>query len=221
MKAMISISVRDKRIQVFLGCLFFCMMAGMANAQQFEGGVQAGLAGCQVNGDTYSGYNKPGLYVGVFAGLPLGQRFGMRLSLNYSQKGSRHNLDPKKQDDHTYVMRLSYIEMPLIARLTMSRRIAIEAGCSAGFLMKSRELFDGYDIDNGPFEKVVWSVQAGIVYQLNDALAVTLANNRSVSAIRRGISEGAVNGPNGFGQYSDELLLKIAFRFGPNGKQEP
>ena len=52
---------------IFLVTMQFLSCAG--HAQDFNGGLMAGLVGSQVAGDTYSGYNKAGLFLGVLTAL--------------------------------------------------------------------------------------------------------------------------------------------------------
>ena len=84
--------------QTYTVILFLFFLSYASVAQKFQGGIAAGLVGSQVAGDTYSGYNKPGAYTGIWVRLALNDRSSLQTELSYFQKGSRHNPDEEKQE---------------------------------------------------------------------------------------------------------------------------
>jgi hypothetical protein len=66
-------------------CIFLLSMLASiaAKAQQFNGGFAAGIVGSQVAGDTYSGFNKAGIYAGGWVNLPMKERTAWQMELDY------------------------------------------------------------------------------------------------------------------------------------------
>src|SRR5665647_1348054 len=93
--------------------LFLLTITSMFSyAQRFEGGVLGGLNASQVDGDTYSGYKKPGVVIGGYVQTNLSQTVFVAMELKFAQKGSR-NIDSLAVDGRKkYIMRLNYAEMP-------------------------------------------------------------------------------------------------------------
>ena len=83
----------------------------MLFAQRFDGGILAGFNATQVEGDTYKGYNKPGIAAGVYVQTDLAPAIFAAMEIKYSQKGARKKSTQK--DPEIYIMRLNYIEMPV------------------------------------------------------------------------------------------------------------
>jgi len=58
--------------------IVFLFWTGLAKAQEFHGGVTAGIVGSQVAGDGYSGFKKGGLYAGGYVSLDVSQRSALQ-----------------------------------------------------------------------------------------------------------------------------------------------
>jgi len=117
--------------------LLFLFIVAFGFAQKFNGGAMIGMAATQVAGDTYSGFNKAGPIAGFFVNLNASERSTFQLELFYIQKGSRKNADAVTGDYDSYLLRLNYIEMPLLYQLKFGW-FAIEAGPAVAFTMKKQ-----------------------------------------------------------------------------------
>lgn len=73
----------------------------------------------QVDGDTWKGYHKVGYLAGAFVRLELSPRSSFQLEMEYIQKGSRHNVDSANYYDQSYLLRLHYLELPLLYQYSM------------------------------------------------------------------------------------------------------
>ena len=189
--------------------------AVLSFGQIFKGGVSAGIVGSQVAGDTYSGFNKAGIFAGGWISLKISERSSFQTEISYFQKGSRHNPDEKKQDFTYYLMRLGYIEMPFLLQYKIKNSLTLEAGPSFSFLLHSFEELDYVQIDYGEFSPVNVSFMAGIGYQISDKLSVHFRNNSSVISIRKdkkNLVDGAVNGIIDKGQYNDAVVLFLSYK---------
>lgn len=129
--------------------ILFCFSligATLLQAQNFNAGILAGVNASQVSGDGYGGFNKAGLIVGVYTDIDVSQKINLQFEINYSQKGSRENPDTEQGDTDFFLMRLNYIEVPIMARYK-NNRFTFEGGMYYG------QLVDEYlENQDGPFE---------------------------------------------------------------------
>lgn len=182
-----------------------------SQAQQFKGGVVAGIVGSQVAGDTYSGYHKAGIYAGMWVRLGISEHSAVQTELVYSQKGSRHNPDEKNKNFTFYLMRLGYVEMPFLYQYQLKNKIMLEAGPSFSVLLHSSENLDYDDISYGKFSLLNPSFIVGIGMPLNERLSAHFRTNSSILSIRNGKINGARYRLFDRGQYNDCLVLSLSY----------
>jgi len=188
------------------------LFALLSQAQQFQGGVAAGLVGSQVAGDTYSGFHKPGAYVGFWVRLATNERSSFQTEISYFQKGSRHNPDEEKQDFTFYLMRLGYIEMPFLYQYHLKNKITLEVGPSFSFLLHKHEELDYQEVSYGDFAVFNPSFMAGIGYPVTEKLSAHFRMNSSLLSIRKDEVNGAVYRIFDHGQYNDCILFFLSYR---------
>jgi hypothetical protein len=203
--------MKTKRAVIYL--LSFLFLSVASYAQKFEGGLVAGLCASQVAGDTYSGYDKAGIYAGGYVSLALNNRMDLRLELGYIQKGSRKNEVPEKEDYDSYLMRLGYVEMPLLFRFHLRSKLVLEAGPAMSFLIHSREKKLNQVLeDSNPFKKQNLSIIAGISYPLTDRISAGLRTNNSLFSIRKDRVNGDVWRFFDYGQFNDVLVITLGYK---------
>lgn len=127
------------------GLLIFLSLH-FAQAQSFNAGGLAGINASQVGGDGYSGFNKAGLLVGLYSNIDISQKVNLQFEINYSQKGSRKNRDIENNDTEEFLLRLDYIEIPIMAKFR-NNKFTFEGGVYYGQLV-NQYLRD----ENGPFD---------------------------------------------------------------------
>ena len=71
----------------------FCLLGGLANAQNLNGGIAIGLNGSQVDGDADLGFRKAGLSIGGYVQYSLGESLNLRPEIRFEQLGSRSKFD--------------------------------------------------------------------------------------------------------------------------------
>ena len=171
---------------VFLFCLIvFVVTSGFS--QRFEGGLLAGMNATQVDGDTYFGYNKPGIVAGGYVLNNFTRNIFAGMELKFSQKGSRKNPDAKTGDQTVYIMRLNYVDMPVYLGIRTTDKISILAGVSTGYLVKGTEFdIDGkFQVqDQHPFNNFDIQGMLGFRFQMNDRIFIDLRGAYSVLPIR-------------------------------------
>ncbi len=186
-----------------------------SSAQQFHGGVIAGLAGTQVAGDTYSGFNKAGIFAGGFVSVDVSKKSAFHMELTYFQKGSREN--PKEKNGYqSYLLRLNYIEMPIFYQYKAGK-FTFEAGPSAGFLIGyyeevNQDVISDYQGYNRP-ARVTLQINLGFNYFISDHMGVGLRTNNSLMNIFSSNQTGDVWRLWGYGRYNDALVLYVFYQF--------
>ncbi|OYT17829.1 MAG: hypothetical protein B7C24_00790 [Bacteroidetes bacterium 4572_77] len=186
-------------------------------AQQFTGGIMAGLVGSQVAGDPSSGYNKLGFYSGAFTHRQFTLKSGAQLEIYYIQKGAREN--PTKENGQVqYLMRIQYIEIPLLYTYTINPKLDLQTGLAFSYFIGTayEEYNFNQSVPNTPFHKASATFILGIDYKINDNLSANFRTNNSITPIRDHAS-----GQKRFfnrGQYSDALCFGLVYTF--SGRKE-
>lgn len=181
-------------------------------AQKFEGGVMLGLVGSQVAGDLYSGYNKAGVNAGGWISLKASPKSVFRMELAYIQKGSRENPDAEKNQFSTYIMRLGYVELPVLYRYIYNERIELETGLGMNFLIHQSEERDGMGTTGSPFSGQNLCFLAGISVNINDRIKIGIRTDNSLFSIRKNRVSGDVWRFWDHGQFSDALVLSAYYK---------
>ncbi len=135
--------------------ILFLFAANVVFAQRFDGGILAGFNATQVEGDTYKGYNKPGIVAGAYVETDFAPAVFAAMEIKFSQKGARKKSTQK--DPEIYIMRLNYVEMPVYVAFRTNERGSIIGGLSTGFLLSGKEFnIDGEfpPQDQQPFKKI-------------------------------------------------------------------
>jgi opacity protein-like surface antigen len=154
-----------------------------ATGQRFTGGILVGFNACQVDGDTYAGYNKFGFTAGAFTSTRLSTHMSGELQIRFMQKGA--NKKVTENDLSKYTSKLNYIEVPVLLRLHQTEKISWHLGPGFGYL------FDySVEDENGPlhndaisFRKFELSGIAGFQYLIMEKLAVSVTFSYSVMPI--------------------------------------
>ncbi len=167
---------------------------GISNlyAQKFIGGISAGLASSQIDGDGYMGFNKAGITGGGFVNSTFKSEWAWQFELLYVEKGSIKPIHPGKGDYSYRKIALRYIEIPLLIKyhLPLSFKDSLGkikvniipfAGLSFGRLFYTREGDEYGDIlILGPFHKNEYAFQGGIEYALTRKFSLNIRYSRSV-----------------------------------------
>ncbi len=203
--------------KALLFIVLFIFITGFVPAQSFNGGVTLGLVGSQVAGDTYSGYNKAGIFGGGWVSYDISKRSAFQLELTYFQKGSRHNPDYEKNPaDFPYLFRADYIEVPLLYQYKTGIFI-IETGPSMGVLVHYYEESDQLIISdkenaNRP-SRFTFQINLGLRFVITPGFSAGLRTNNSLLNVRSQNVSGDVWRIFDYGQYHDALVIAAYYRF--------
>jgi opacity protein-like surface antigen len=161
-------------------------------SQPFHGGLTAGLTASQVDGDSYSGYNKPGIQAGVFVSAELRPWLDARMEIKYTSRGAR---EPATEDNTgSYMLGLHYIDIPIMASLKYRKIGALELGLIPGYLFNAA----GED-ENGSlpdeslvdFHKFDLGLLIGAEVHITQKISVNIRYSYSIFSIRDLDSAGA------------------------------
>ncbi|MCX7728715.1 MAG: PorT family protein [Bacteroidia bacterium] len=176
-------------VKFFIAIIFACSAIifsyAQSNEKRFFIGVSAGLTGCQVHGDSYSGYNKLGFLGGVFVHYKWFQNIIPQVGIIYIQKGSRHN--PDSANLSQYLLRLHFIEIPMNVKFLFlkKKKLFITIGHSIAYLFdyfeETNYLNTTHSVKNEKFE---FSINTGFGYQINDYFNIELRANNGYTPFR-------------------------------------
>lgn len=155
------------------------------NSKRFFLGISAGFTGCQVHGDSYSGYNKLGFVGGLFVHYKWFQNVIPQIGIIYIEKGSRHN--PDSMDLSQYLLRLHFVEVPMNVKFLFLKRnkMFITIGHSIAYLFNFYEEKNYLNVTNTvKNEKFEFSINTGIGYQLNEKWNIELRANNAYTPFR-------------------------------------
>lgn len=194
------------------------LFVNLASGQEFnfKGGIEGGITGTQVDGDTLSGYDKAGIRFGGFIEKPISDKISMLFSMLYVQKGSRGEQNPDDLSSY-YKINLHYIDMPLTARYYHKTGVFGEAGLALGYLFAQEEAgnneFGQYIKDEDPgFNRFEVSYHLGIGYKLFPYTSVHAQFNYSLFKIR-GKYKSQIPGV-WAGQYNNGLMIALQIYLG-------
>ncbi len=202
--------------------LLMTLYAGAFRAQEvFTLKGAFGFNGCQIHGDSYSGYDKFGFLAGPAVNARLGESSSLELGFYFSQKGSRHNPDHKRGDYTFYRIHLNYIDMPLMLRFSINEKYFVTLGPSLAYLISYSEQNEFGDwTGTNPFNKTEVGLNFGIGGTIKEKWTVELRSCNSITPIRGyGGLTSKVYYPNAIarafnqGLYNNILSLFLSYKF--------
>lgn len=178
-----------RRSLLIISVMLFCMAV---KGQPFHGGILAGFSASQVDGDSYAGFDKPGLQGGVFISASLTAYLEARLEIKYTGRGARN----PASDDNTgaYRLGLHYIDLPVLIAVHIKKPVSFELGLVPGYMFSARGedeagiLPEEYLVD---FRKFDLGTLVGIRVDLSSKIAVNIRYSYSIFSIRDLESAGA------------------------------
>jgi len=190
--------------------LFFCGFLSLSiQAQNFGGGIIAGISTSQVSGDQLGGFNKVGFLVGAFTNKSISQLLSLQMEMTYIQKGSDN---PKMNENSISDISLSYVGIPLLLKYQQSNTIAIEGGIETAFLISSSDNdIYGKITNTREFNTTDIGIFIGLDYSIRPRLTLNSRISNSILPIRAHAS-GATFQLNK-GQYNSVLSFTLHYNF--------
>ncbi len=188
-----------------------------ARGQGFRAGVIAGVSATQISGDQLGGFDKAGVIAGGFVSTYLSPKFDVQMEILYFQKGSRKNANPDIEDYTSYLLRLNYFEVPVLAQWKFSKRFVFEAGPTFGALLSTYEEDEYGEVnENYPFKKFELGILGGMNIMVVKGLSFNARIESSVMPVRDHASGQSYR--LNHGQYNAALGLTIRYKF--EGRQK-
>jgi len=151
------------------------------NAQYFNGGIVGGLSASQIDGDTFSGFNKLGVVAGGWVSRNFAENLAGQLEIRYIGKGAYFS-DLENAFPVYDKRSLHYIDMPVLLNYYYRDRIVLNLGVSPEYLVKHVwETLDGID-PNDPFlyNSFTMSGIFGVGYTFLEKLTFNVRYNYSI-----------------------------------------
>ena len=162
--------------------VFLILMTINVKSQNFNGGLIGGISTTQVSGDNLSGYNKSGLFFGLFTETPISTISNLKLEMNYIQKGSNN---PKINENNIPDISTSYLEIPVSFNYNQNEILSIESGVQTAFLLNAKDNdINGSLEENPPFDKWDFSVFIGMYYHFSEKMSLNSRFGNSIFPIR-------------------------------------
>ena len=181
-------------------------------SQNFEGGFFAGFCASQIDGDSFSGYNKAGITAGAYVTRKINTNISWKSEIRYIQKGAyKKNTE---LDNTMFKTSLHYAEIPLMLQYFYNEKVFLEAGLVPEILMASKEENQDGIIPSDqslPFHRFSIEGTAGAGYFLTDNLAAGFRYTYSLLTARDHAS-GQTYMLNR-GQYNNVLSFTIYYLF--------
>jgi Outer membrane protein beta-barrel domain len=199
-----------KKSLIVLFLLVFSHYNTIAQQQRFRAGLKAGMSTTQVEGDTYTGFNKLGFAGGAFVNAKLNEKWSAQFELLYIQKGSKHMGDIKVSDFSYYTMKLNYMEVPVLLKYHQ-KKFSYEAGPAFGYLISAKESnYYGSITSAVPFKTTEISFGIGMNYSFSNNWGINCRYSNSLFSIRT-FNPGASIW---YGQRNNVIALTLTRMFG-------
>jgi hypothetical protein len=209
-------SLSKKAIVIALTLLLPIVM----NAQQFNGGVLGGMTISKPTGNPKAGgWKKVGAILGGYVNLDFSRHSALQVELEYIMKGGIDNPDVSKGKTDSYLLRLGYIEMPVLYQFKFLERFSLETGPSVNFLLHSYERINGADnVIEPPYTDVGFSWNIGASFYITDRIWFTFRANNSLINTRTRTVTDMVWRFWAYGEYNDVFILALYYRLNKLGK---
>lgn len=180
----------------------------------FKGGVKAGIATSQIDGDGYAGYDQNGAVLGAFVKTKINDSWDAVMEIQWAQKGSFDPPDAKNGKINTYRIKLNYIEVPLLLQYKV-RKFRLLTGISTGYLFSSEES-DQSGVLNRPFfdfKTIEVAYVVGMSYYFTPKLNFDMRYQRSILPIADDVRFN--QNTLGFfgGSYNSVLQFTLGYQF--------
>jgi hypothetical protein len=178
------------------------------NTTAFKLKPSLGLNGCQIHGDTYSGYDKIGLFTGIALNTQFKDKIYGELGFYFSQKGARRNEVPKNNDYRSYLVNLNYIDMPVSCYYALNANYALMAGASVAYLVSAKEYINRINMTAySHFNKFELGLNIGLQRKLKERLFAEIRCSNSISPVRNyGMAATGIYYPNPIARFFNKGL---------------
>ena len=180
------------------------------HAQKFNAGLFGGVTASQVDGDSYSGFNKLGMTAGAFVNRLIDYQIYWQLEIKYVTRGVYKG--PTDSDQTLYGSTYHYVELPLSVHYLYDEKIQVEAGASPEVLITTRFWDQDSTIDPATYpdnRRIGLSVFGGLYYWFNPSLGAGIRYTYSAIPFR---DPQEWNHPRYRGYFHNVISLTLAYK---------
>ncbi len=138
-------------------------------------GAKVGLNLATLTGDIDNNKTLTGFHIGGMAEFLLNDSFAIQPELLFSAQGTKFDSDDK--------IKLSYINVPIMAKYYATEGLSIEAGPQIGFLVNSEQEVEGRTFDFNNVSEIDFGLNFGLGYTLHSGLNFSARYNVGLSNI--------------------------------------
>ncbi len=170
--------------KLFLLPLLLFTMFFRLDGQRFDGGVIAGISASQIDGDSYSGYNKLGYNATVFARFRFNDVYSLTSGITAIQKGAHS--PPKASFFRTVI---DEVEVPVWLNVQPYKHIGGSIGVNFGYVYdawyESSYVLNKDELSIGNLDL---SYYLALNYRVGDRVTFVLAHRYGLLPVTRPIS---------------------------------
>jgi opacity protein-like surface antigen len=140
----------------------FAVLALNVQAQDFRIGAKAGANFASLNGDDADdAKGRASVHIGGVARIGLSEMFSLQPELVFSSQGYKVNFPGEDG-----VVRLNYINLPIMADITLAEGFSLQGGPQVGFNISADAKYDGDTTDIEDAQTIDFGVGIGAQYIL-------------------------------------------------------
>lgn len=194
----------------------FFLLSLFSYSQGFEAGIIAGFNTSQISGDDLGGFNKLSPNAGLFVSRDFKDKYKFQLEITYLGKGSKKNIGPEDPATSYYLLRIHYIEIPLMFIYNLSEKLSIEAGPSIGVYIDHKEEdingeFIGVLAAREQFKRIDLSGNFGIYWRFSDRLSGNVRGANSILPVRNFDQQASFRLTRG--QLNKSIMARLLYKF--------
>jgi len=205
-----------KRKRPLAAIMLFSIIFAMeysVSGQQLNAGIFGGVTASQVDGDSYTGFNKLGLCTGFFMNRHIAYNIYWQAELKYGTRGVYKG--PSDMDLTLYRSVYHIVELPLSVHYLYDEKILVELGTSPEVLAGARFWDENGLLDPATYpdnRRIGLSVFAGIGYWFSAKVMAGLRYTNSAIPFR---DPAEWNHPQYRGYFHNVISLSLAYKFVP------
>lgn len=194
----------------------FLLLSLLSYSQGFEAGFIAGFNTSQISGDDLGGFNRLSPNAGLFVSRDFKDKYKFQLEITYLGKGSKKNIGPEDPANSYYLLRIHYIEIPIMFIYKFSEKLSIEAGPSAGVYINHKEEdingeFVGVLAAREQFKRLDLSGNLGIHWNFSERLSGNVRGSNSILPVRNFDQQASFRLTRG--QLNKSIMARLLYKF--------
>lgn len=161
-----------KKTLLIIALALGTVVSTQAQEDEIRFGAKAGLNLATITGDgTDELSTRTSFHVGALVEIPISDKFAFQPELLFSNQGAKFEFNGATFTDESTI-KLSYLNLPLMAKFYVAEGFSIQAGPQIGLLLSAKD--EGEDSIDGEYEDDIKDELKGIDFGLNFGLGYQL-----------------------------------------------